>query len=314
MIGFLHTARLASSNFFASLLLTSRAVLRSSSHFRPLSASAAASTASVSDGLVTTSRNEADIVTVTLNNPQKHNSLTWEMFNAIADTASTLSADSSVRAVILNGSGKSFCSGLDVPSMAKNPMNAAKLLDRPHKTPVSNLAQDVGYLWRQCPFPVIASIHGKCYGGGLQIALGADFRYSSPDAEYSIMEAKWGIIPDMSGTVSLRDVGRLDWIKELAMTARVIDAEEAVKVGFVSRVVDDPLEEAKKVASELASRSPDAIALTKKLLQETWIDMNEKEALELETELQKKLLPSWNQLAASAKNFKMDVPYTTRSV
>ena len=98
------------------------------------------------------------------------------------------------------------------------------------------------------------------------------------------------------------------------MTARVIDAEEAVKVGFVSRVVDDPLEEAKKVASELASRSPDAVALTKKLFQETWIDMNEKEALELETELQKKLLPSWNQLAASAKNFKMDVPYTTRSV
>lgn len=236
------------------------------------------------------------------------------MFNEIADTAESLSKDSSVRAVILRGEGKSFCSGLDVPSMAKNPMNASKLLDRPHKTPNSNLAQDVGYMWRQCPFPVIAAIHGRCFGGGLQIALGCDFRYSTPDCEYSIMEAKWGIIPDMSGTVTLRDVGRLDWIKELAMTARIIDAEEAVKVGFVSRVVEDPMEEAQKVAKELASRSPDAVALTKKLFQETWVDMNEKAALELETELQKKLLPSWNQLAASAKNFKVDVPYAKRSV
>ena len=130
-------------------------------------------------------------------------------------------------------------------------MNASKLLDRPHKTPNSNLAQDVGYMWRQCPFPVIAAIHGRCFGGGLQIALGCDFRYSTPDCEYSIMEAKWGIIPDMSGTVTLRDVGRLDWIKELAMTARIIDAEEAVKVGFVSRVVEDPMEEAQKVAKEV---------------------------------------------------------------
>ena len=154
--------------------------------------------------------------------------------------------------MILNGNGKSFCSGLDVPSMAQNPMNAAKLLDRPHKTPKSNLAQDVGYMWRQCPFPVIAAIHGRCYGGGLQIAMGADFRYSTADCEYSIMEAKWGIIPDMSGTVTLRDVGRLDWIKELAMTARIIKGDEAVKVGFVSRVVEDPMEEARKVAEEVS--------------------------------------------------------------
>lgn len=96
-------------------------------------------------------------------------------------------------------------------------MNGVSLLTRPYPdapgTSISNLAQDVGYLWRQCPFPVIAAIHGKCYGGGLQIAMGADFRYAEPDSEFSIMEAKWGIIPDMSGSVTLREVGRLDWIK-----------------------------------------------------------------------------------------------------
>ncbi|GMH57146.1 hypothetical protein TrRE_jg6724 [Triparma retinervis] len=303
---------LASRSFTA---LSSRIVGPSILNFSAAASASSSTTEEAnSSDLVLVSRDASDIVTVTLNNPKKHNSLNWEMFNAIADTAETLSNDSTVRAVILHGNGKSFCSGLDVPSMAKNPMTAAKLLDRPHKTPKSNLAQDVGYMWRQCPFPVIAAIHGRCYGGGLQIAMGADFRYSTPDCEYSIMEAKWGIIPDMSGTVTLRDVGRLDWIKELAMTARVIKGDEAVKVGFVSRVVEEPMVEAQKVAEELASRSPDAVALTKKLFQETWIDMNEKEALEMETNLQKKLIPSWNQLAASAKNFKVNVPYTKRSV
>ena len=264
--------------------------------------------------LVVVKEVEKDIFCVTLNNPKRHNALTFEMFNAIADTAEKLMGKASVRAVVIKGEGKSFCSGLDVPSFAKSPANGLKLLQRPHKTPVSNLAQDVGYLWRQCPFPVIASLHGRCYGGGLQIALGADFRFSSKDCEFSIMEAKWGIIPDMSGTVSLRDVGRLDWIKELAMTGRVIGAEEAEKVGFVSRVVQDPLEEAMKVARELSGRSPDSVALTKRLFQETWRQNSEKECLELESELQKKLLPSWNQLAASAKNFGLAVPYTSRNV
>ena len=190
---------------------------------------------------MTVTSNPKGVYTVTLNNPKKHNALSFDMFEAISKTAQSLRDDKSVRAVVLTGSGKSFCSGLDVPSMAKNPMNGVTLLTRPYQaapgTPISNLAQDVGYLWRQCPFPVIAAIHGKCFGGGLQIALGADFRYAAPETEFSIMEAKWGIIPDMSGSVTLREVGRLDWIKELAMTARIFKTDEAVKYGIVSREV-----------------------------------------------------------------------------
>ncbi|GMH66144.1 hypothetical protein TrST_g11446 [Triparma strigata] len=268
--------------------------------------------------LVEVSSTPSGIYTVTLNNPKKHNALSFDMFRSISKTAQRLRADSSVRCVIINGEGRSFCSGLDVPSMVKNPSNGSKLLERPAEadpgTEITNLAQDVGYIWRTCPFPVIAAIHGKCYGGGLQIALGADFRYAAPDSEFSIMEAKWGIIPDMSGSVTLREVGRLDWIKELAMTARIFGAEEAHKFGLVSRVVDDHMAEANTIAEELVKRSPDAVALTKQLLNETWNNMSEKDALVLETDLQKKLLPSWNQIAASAKNFGMDLPYKGRTV
>jgi enoyl-CoA hydratase/carnithine racemase len=103
-----------------------------------------------------------------------------------------------VRVVILSGAGKAFCTGLDIKSVGSQPSNFSKLLEKPASTPISNLAQDVGYLWRQLPCPVIASLHGMCYGGGLQIALGADFRIATPDCKLSIMEAKWGLIPGQS--------------------------------------------------------------------------------------------------------------------
>jgi len=127
------------------------------------------------------------------------------------------------------------------------------------------------------------------------------------------MEAKWGLIPDMSGSVTLREQSRMDWIKELAMTGRIIPAAEAERVGLVTRVVDDPFEESLKVAKEIAARSPDSVALTKKLFQETWT-CSEEEALALETKLQKSILPSMNQTIAIGKNFGVDVPFFNRTV
>jgi len=233
------------------------------------------------------------------------------MFQELVSTAKKLAKDRTVRAVILTGSGKSFCSGLDVLGIAKTPSNGIKLLEKPAGTIHSNLAQDVGYLWRLCPFPVIAVTHGKCWGGGMQIALGADLRFSSVDCTFSIMEAKWGLIPDMSGSVTLRELVRLDVIKELAMTGRIISSAEAEKHGLITRVVEDPMDEAFKVASEIATKSPDAVAATKRLFQETY-NSSEDVALNLETDLQKTLLPSWNQMAASARNFGVKVPYVKR--
>jgi len=253
---------------------------------------------------------------VQLNRADKMNSLDMKMFTAICDAANQLQSDKSVRCVIISGTGKAFCTGLDVASIMKDPLNSPKLLDKPAGTPISNIAQDVGYLWRQLHCPVIASLHGMCFGGGLQIALGADFRIAAPDCKLSVMEAKWGLIPDMSATISLRELVRIDVAKELAMTGRVFSAEEGARLGLVTQCVADgadPMERALELAHQLAARSPDAVGYTKRLFQETFRNSSsEQHALHLETSFQKELIGSWNQLSASAKNFGVSLPFVER--
>lgn len=185
--------------------------------------------------LVVVNEIETGIFHVMLNRPEKMNALSVGMFEAIAETAVSFKQNKQARVIILSGNGKAFCTGLDVKSVGSNPTNFSKLLQKPAGTEISNLAQDVGYLWRQLPVPVIASIHGMCFGGGLQIAMGADFRFSTPDCKLSVMEAKWGLIPDMSASVTFREVVRLDVIKLLSMTARVFTGEEGRHYGFITR-------------------------------------------------------------------------------
>jgi len=245
------------------------------------------------------------------------NSLDLEMFEAIAKKAADLKQDKSIRAVIISGNGPAFCTGLDVKSMAGSfSKNLDRLLERPSGynsdgDGIGNLAQDVGYLWRELPVPVICAMHGFCFGGGLQIALGADFRFSTPDCKISIMEAKWGLIPDMSASITLRELIRADVAKELTMTGRVLDGKEAEALGLVTRCVADPLEEAEKVAKEILSKSPDAVAKAKQLYQSTWV-ASETECLKQETSMQRQLLLSWNQIVASSRNFGVHLPYFQR--
>lgn len=278
---------------------------------------------------------------VELNRPEKLNSLDMKTFTAIADTAKSLLNDKSVRAIVLSGKGKAFCAGLDVKSIA-NPMeeNGVKfpstkmeeLLERPESydftdnlhldseslqsmyrdmEAVGNLAQDVAYLWRKIPVPVICAIQGVCFGGGLQIALGADIRLATPGCKLSVMEAKWGLIPDMAGSIFLRELVRMDVAKDLTFTGRIVDGIEAEKLGLVTRVVDDPLQEAFQYAEMIAKKSPDSIAASKLLLQKSWV-ASEETCLKLETELQRKILMSYNQLTASARNFGLELPYKNR--
>ncbi len=241
-----------------------------------------------------------NIAVVTMNRPDKLNALDMAMFDGLAKMAKKLSKNRDIRAVILRGEGNAFCSGLDVKSIMKNPLSAAKLLIKPGRK-ISNLAQDVGYLWRQVPVPVIAVTQGKCWGGGFQIALGADFRYTTPDCEFSIMEMKWGLIPDMSGSITLRELIPIDLAKELTMTARIFDGNEAKAMGLVTRVTATPFDEAIKFAKEISKRSPDAIANAKKLFNETWT-ADDKTALKWETKLQKQLIGRFNQRAAISQN------------
>ncbi|AZR42188.1 crotonase/enoyl-CoA hydratase family protein [Marinobacter salarius] len=254
---------------------------------------------------------EDGIAIVTLNRPDKYNGLDMPMFEAITRAAKTLKKDRSVRAIILNGAGDAFCSGLDVKTVSKNPVNFLKLLVKPGRR-ISNLAQNVGYLWRDVPAPVIAVTHGYCFGGGFQIALGADFRFSTSDCEFSIMESKWGLIPDMSLTVTLRELVPIDLAKELTMTARRFDGTEAKAMGLVSRVSDDPIAEAMNFARELAERSPDAVAASKLLFNRSW-NATDRTALDWETKLQKKVLGRANQRIAVARNSgSPDKPYQDR--
>jgi enoyl-CoA hydratase/carnithine racemase len=201
-------------------------------------------------------------------------------------------------------------------SVMKSPQKTTeRLLERPSgygMAGIGNLAQDVCLLWRELPVPVLAVLHGMCFGGGLQIALGADMRYATPDCKLSIMEGKWGLIPDMGITTTLRELVRIDIAKELTMTGRVVTGAEAERYGLVTHCCDDPLAHAEALAKELVQRSPDALASTKRLYQETWTMTSEKEALHLETELQRPLLASWNQLAASGRAFGWTVPYFKR--
>lgn len=180
---------------------------------------------------------ENGIYHIQLNRPEKMNALSIEMFESITETAVSLKQNKTLRAVILSGNGKAFCTGLDIKSVGMNPLNFPKLLTKPNQTKYSNLAQDVAYMWRQLPVPVIASLHGMCFGGGLQIAMAADFRIATPDCQLSIMEAKWGLIPDMSAAVTFREHVRMDIIKELTMTARIFNGVQAASYGFVTRFI-----------------------------------------------------------------------------
>ncbi|ARU56253.1 enoyl-CoA hydratase [Oleiphilus messinensis] len=228
------------------------------------------------------------IAVVSMNRPEKYNGLDIDMFTGLVDTAKQIQKNKSVKVVILKGNGKVFSSGLDVKNVTSSPTAVARLLFKPGRK-ASNLAQDVALVWRNLPVPVIAVTHGVCFGGALQIALGADFRYATPDCEFSIMEGKWGLIPDMSGTITLRELLPIDVVKELTMTAKVISAPEAKSLGLITRISDDPFAEALSFAHTLLEKSSDAVNGAKLLFNKTWL-ASEREALRIETQIQTRLI------------------------
>ena len=170
-----------------------------------------------------------------------------------------------------------------------------------------NYFQRSAYDWTTLPMPVIAAVHGNCFGGGLQIALGADIRIAAPDARLSVMEVKWGLIPDMAITRALPRLVGIDVAKELTFTGRVFDGEEACRLGVVTRTAADPLAAARELAETIASRSPDAVRGAKRLLDESWTGPPQ-DTLSLEAELQLGLIGSPNQLAAVAAGFTQQPP------
>ena len=236
------------------------------------------------------------VAIVTLTRPDKHNALDRAMFEAITAAAERLASEPGVRAIVLHGEGPSFCSGLDIVSMMSGGQGLDAVVE-PLGDESPNWFQRTAYGWIAVPVPVICAIHGNCLGGGLQIALAADIRFATADARLSVMEVKWGLIPDMSITRTLPRLVSIDVAKELTYTGRVISGREAHELGLVSHLAEDPLAAARELATEIAGSPPHAVRGTKRLLDSAWTGAPN-ETLALEAEIQLGLIGSPNQLAA----------------
>lgn len=218
---------------------------------------------------LTVSDGPCRIAHVRLNRPDKLNSLTLEILDELVSITRTVRRDRTIRAVIISGEGRSFSAGLDFASAMKKPSSmVGSFLPRPWRG--TNQFQEACWGFRRLPVPVIAAVHGHCFGGGLQLAMAADWRFTTTDAQWSILEAKWGLIPDMSGMQTLKQQLPADVLKRLTMTGEGFDGEEAVKYGLASEVTDTPAEDAEALAELIATRSPDSVAYAKQLVDETW--------------------------------------------
>lgn len=253
---------------------------------------------------------DGHVADVMLNRPEKYNALDVRMFEALHEAADSLAKESAVRAVVLHGAGDHFCAGIDVSVLTDPNVSIDASMLAPVAGSAANLFQRAAYGWRELKVPVICALRGTTFGGGLQIALGTDLRFSAADTRFSIMETKWGIIPDMAISTTLRDIVRPDQLKELAWSARIFNAEEALQLGIITAVHADPLAAAHEVAEDCAARSPEAIRGIKQLVNEAW-HLSEPEALALEAKLQLGILGTPNQAEAVLANLQKRPPKFT---
>jgi enoyl-CoA hydratase/carnithine racemase len=254
------------------------------------------------------------VADVRLNRPDKMNAVNPAMWKAIYEAGRGLADADDVRAVVLSGNGRSFCAGLDMESMQGMVGGSNGDGDAPTSGNLrsegalpENAFQRAAIVWKRLPMPVICALHGVAYGAGAQIALGADIRIVAPDVRLSILEIKWGLIPDVGISQTLRALVPLDVAKELTWTGRILDGASARDLGLATRVSEDPLAESLELAREIASKSPDAIRRGKALLEQSWY-ADERTGLELEARLQGELIGSPNQIEAIKANFEKRPP------
>jgi len=258
---------------------------------------------------------DGGVADVRLVRTDKMNALDDAMFAALVETGERLKADKSVRAVVLSGDGRAFCAGLDMGNFGRMaegpraaPVGGEGFSDRTHG--IANRAQYAVWVWREIPVPVIAAVHGVAFGGGFQLALGADMRFVAPDTRMAVLEIKWGLIPDMAGTMLMRHLAREDVVRELTYTGRIFSGAEALAMGFATRVCADPRAEALAVAHEIAGKNPHAIRAGKRLLNAAVVT-DQGSGLMLETVEQVALIGSPNQVEAVLANLQKRAPAFT---
>ncbi|MGU9978797.1 crotonase/enoyl-CoA hydratase family protein [Phreatobacter sp. HK31-P] len=252
---------------------------------------------------------EDGVADIRLDRPDKMNALDHAMFDALIEAAAFVRDTKGVRAAVLSGEGRAFCAGLDFASFqAMQAGGDASLRDLTARTHgIANRPQASAWCWRELAVPVICAVHGVAYGGGLQVALGADMRFAKADAKLSIMEIKWGLVPDVAGTQLLRHLCRDDVVRDLTYTGRVVSGTEALGLGLVTRIETDPRAAALAVAREIAAKNPDAIRAAKRLLNAANV-ISPAEGLMMESVEQQAILGSANQIEAVTANMEKRPP------
>lgn len=254
------------------------------------------------------------VADVKLNRADKMNALDQEMFDALVEAGTSLAQQPGLRAVVISGAGRAFCAGLDMGRFAQMARPAAgggavstelRLATRSHGS--ANAAQYAVLVWQDIPVPVIAAVHGVAFGGGFQLALGADLRFVAPDTKMSVMEIKWGLVPDMGGMLLMPQLARGDVIRELTFSGRVFSGTEALALGFATRVCDDPYPAALAFAHEVAGRSPHAVRAGKRLMKVMQTG-DAAAILRAESDEQIKLIGSANQKEAVMANMQQRAP------
>jgi enoyl-CoA hydratase/carnithine racemase len=252
------------------------------------------------------------VADVRLVRADKMNALDKDMFEALVSTTERLSREKGLRAVVISGEGRAFCAGLDMGNFSRMEKDTSAttggssrdIAARTHGK--ANAAQQAVWGWRQLPVPVIAAVHGVAFGGGFQLALGADMRFVAPDTKMSVMEIKWGLVPDMAGAPILARLVRDDILRDLTYTGRIFSAQEALGYGLATRICDDPRADALTAAREIASKNPDAIRAVKRMIENLGVDPGP--ALLAESVEQKKLIGSANQKEAVRANLEKRAP------
>ncbi|MGR3503524.1 crotonase/enoyl-CoA hydratase family protein [Pseudaestuariivita sp.] len=244
---------------------------------------------------------------VTLTRPDKMNAFDREMIVQLIAAGHALRERDDVRAVVLSGAGKCFSAGLDVASFAALAQSDPEALMLPRTNGLTNDFQEVALVWHHLPVPVIAALHGTCFGAGLQVALGADIRIAAPGTKMSVMEMRWGLVPDMGGMVRLPHLVPSDVMRRLVYTAEVFTSEDALGWALVTELAEDPSSRAMALASEIAAKSPKAIRAAKRLMAVSESEA-EAEVLMAESREQAALIGGPEQMEAVMANMQKRAP------
>lgn len=218
---------------------------------------------------VTITVSDDGVADLRLARPDKRNALDAAMFSSIVHAGLALRSHPGLRVVVVSGDGPDFCAGLDFGAfraMRTGERMSASVDLPPPDGPAKATGQRAAHAWAGIPVPVIAAIRGNALGGGLQIALGADIRIVAPDAVLSVLEIRWGLIPDMTGSQLLPELVGRDVAKDLTLTGRRVSGTEAVALGLATRTADDPRAAALETAHEIAGHNPHAVRAAKRLL------------------------------------------------